>query len=121
MRSIRAYMLLILYTTLLVGYSCFHAGHALLHTLRIHVHHHHDDHRIGDHHHFFSTWFATAHDHKQENKHITIEIFPVFIFAQAFEEIPFSNQFVWLLGYGSYVQILFEEVCLAPPTPPPIN
>ena len=97
MRPMRACMLLIMYTTLLVGYSCFHAGHALLHTLRIHVHHHHDDHHVGDHSHFFSAWFAAEHDHDQENTHTTIEIFPVFIFAEAFEEISFYHQFTWLV------------------------
>lgn len=121
MRSIRAYILLILYTTLLVGYSCFHAGHAILHTLRLHVHQHHDQHHIGDHSHFFSAWFATEHDHNQENTRTTVEIFPVFIFTEALEEIAFCNQFVWLLCYGSYLQVLFEEVCFAPPTPPPIS
>lgn len=121
MRSIRAYMLLILYTILMVGYSCFHAGHALLHTLKIHVHHHHEHHHIGDHHHFFSTWFDTEHEHEQENNEIIIEIFPAFVFAQAFEEIPFSHPFVRLMSYGSYVQILFEEIYFPPPTPPPIK
>lgn len=109
-----------MFTTLLVGYSSFHAGHALLHMLRIHVHHHHEDHHIADHGHFFRTWFATEHDHHQENKHATLEIFPVFIFAEALYEMQFFNPSQWLLKSSFFLQSLFKEIKLTPPTPPPV-
>jgi hypothetical protein len=118
MKSAFPIFLCIIYCFLLLGYSCFHAGHALLHTLQIHSHHHEAHHHIGDHTHFFSNWFESGHD--EENKKLTIEVFPAFIFAQAFEDISFSNRFILLPGYFPFVEERFQNIGVTPPTPPPI-
>lgn len=118
MKPARPLILCIIYSFLLLGYSSFHAGHALLHALKVHVHHHDDHHHIGDHSHVFGSWFES--EHEQENNTLTIEVFPAFIFAQAFEEISFSNRFVLLPRYFPFVQTLFQNITFTPPTPPPI-
>ncbi len=120
MKPLYPILMCILYTLLLLGYSGFHGGHALLHTLQIHVHPHHDHHHVGDHHHFFKFWFEIEQDAHQEEEPVTVEVFPVFVFMQAFEEIPFLNAFIWHSKYLLFVSAFFEDIRFAPPTPPPV-